>query len=93
VVLRDIPALRDALPDQQCGMLSAADTRSLAEALGRALDRKWDRTAIARVGGARSWQQVAAEVEDEFRRVLALQAGTKVRTRSAASSVASGTSY
>jgi hypothetical protein len=45
----------------------AGDQAALTAALGKALDKRWDRARIAVWGAARSWTQVAAETADTLR--------------------------
>jgi len=47
------------------------DGSALTGALGAALTRQWDHTAIADWGRSRSWRQVAEEVISEIQHVMA----------------------
>lgn len=53
------------------GLLVPADSESIAAALGRALDRSWDRGAISAQARRRTWDVVAAECHAALARVVA----------------------
>jgi glycosyltransferase involved in cell wall biosynthesis len=64
-VATDVGAVRDMLPSPDYGIVvPPGDDAALAEAIGRALDRTWDRERIATWGRARSWRQVAMETAE-----------------------------
>ena len=70
VVTTDVGGVRDMLPKEDYGFIVPPDDpAALGAALGRALDARWDREAIARWGGSRSWEQVAREVFEQFAQV------------------------
>jgi len=54
------------------------DQAALQEALRQALQRQWDRSAICAWGQSRTWAQVAREVFEEMREVVAQEAERKV---------------
>ena len=62
VVATDVGAIRDMLSSPEYGLVvPAGDQPALTVALGRALDTRWNREAIAAWGKSRSWMDVAAE--------------------------------
>lgn len=70
VVATDVGSCRDLLPSAVYGVLvRPGDQAALEQALAAALRTEWNRTEIARWGGARSWEQVAAEVASLFEEV------------------------
>lgn len=72
VVATDVGAVPEMLPDGRYGIIVPVnDQPALEQALGRALCGTWDRGAIAAWGHARSWSQVAGEVLDHMREILA----------------------
>jgi glycosyltransferase involved in cell wall biosynthesis len=52
------------------GALADGDDESLAQALGSALDRAWDREAITRYARERTWESAADQVHGVFASVL-----------------------
>lgn len=71
VVAAGIGAVPDMIPDSRYGIVVApGDERALADALGVAAGRSWDREAIAAWGQSRGWRQVAEEVFEEVRAVI-----------------------
>lgn len=63
-----VGAASDMVPDETYGsVVPPGDAGALANALAEALAKEWDRQAIARWGGSRSWQQVAAETLEALR--------------------------
>jgi glycosyltransferase involved in cell wall biosynthesis len=64
VVARDIGGLSEILSSPELGVLVEPGAPALAEGLANALTRHWDRALIARQGQERTWDHVAAEVED-----------------------------
>ena len=71
VVASQVGAIPDMIPSQQYGILvPAQDGAALHLALRRALEKAWDRDAIAAWGQFRSWTQVAREVIAEVHQVL-----------------------
>jgi glycosyltransferase involved in cell wall biosynthesis len=70
VVATSIPANAELVDHGRDGLLvPLGDTEALAAALLRAADSDWDRAAIARRAGSRSWSDSAAEVIAEFQEV------------------------
>lgn len=51
------------------------DSAALAASIAAALDRDWDRDAVAARASARTWRTVATEVCDVFRNVLSRRHG------------------
>jgi teichuronic acid biosynthesis glycosyltransferase TuaC len=79
-VASDVGAVPDMLPTRDYGIVVPLDpaaefAEALREALGAALDRKWDREAIAAYGRSRTWDAVAREALDQ----LSLAAGEQRR--------------
>ena len=71
VVATNVGGVADMLPGEDYGFVVPVDDEAaLAPALERALMKDWDREAIARWGGSRSWEHVAREVYDEFLHVV-----------------------
>jgi glycosyltransferase involved in cell wall biosynthesis len=71
VVATDVGAVPEMIPSERFGLIVPAnDQAALAQALGDALDRGWDREAIAAWGHERGWHQVATEVLEEMREML-----------------------
>jgi glycosyltransferase involved in cell wall biosynthesis len=71
VVATAVGAVPQMIPDEAYGLIvPPRDQVALTAALARALDRKWDREAIASFGGSRTWSVVASEVMDIVRPVL-----------------------
>lgn len=67
VVAADVGAVPEMIPSEAYGIIVAPDdVTALETGLKKALAQPWDRTAIARWGQTRSWQQVAAEVLREM---------------------------
>jgi len=65
VVATDIGGIPDMLPSEDYGLVVPVDDQAALErAMECALDRSWDRVAIAHHGASRSWSQVAVEVLD-----------------------------
>jgi teichuronic acid biosynthesis glycosyltransferase TuaC len=72
VVATDVGAVRQMIPSQRYGsVVPVHDGEALAEALRLAFTRPWDREAISAWGRMRSWSQVAEDVLDEMRAVMA----------------------
>ena len=58
----------ELLPSPSLGTLvEPGDPAELATAIGRALEREWDRGAIAAWGGARTWETVGMEMNEILR--------------------------
>lgn len=76
VVSTAVGAVPDLIDDRSGILFDAASPVAFAAALTDALGRAWDRDHIARHGGRRSWDNVAAEVFTLFQRVLAEWEGT-----------------
>jgi teichuronic acid biosynthesis glycosyltransferase TuaC len=66
VVATDVGAVPDMLAGRFI-VVPPGDQPALQRGLTEALDRNWDRSAIAAWGQARGWPQVAAEVLDQMR--------------------------
>jgi teichuronic acid biosynthesis glycosyltransferase TuaC len=63
VVATDVGAVRQMITSPEYGIIvPPADAEALTNGLRAALDRAWDRNAIAVRGGSRSWAHVADEV-------------------------------
>lgn len=74
VVATDVGAVPDLLMGGRYGVIvPVGDPLSLKQALAEALQRNWDRGAIAAWGGSRGWRQVAAEVFEEVQSIVAEQ--------------------
>ena len=60
------------IPSEDYGFIVPAnDDEALACALERALEKRWDRVAIAARGQSRSWAQVARDLVVQFEQILA----------------------
>jgi len=71
VVATDVGGNREIIHDPSLGSLAPLDDAgALASAIADALSRDWNRHEIAIHGGRRSWQQVAAECVDVYKRML-----------------------
>jgi teichuronic acid biosynthesis glycosyltransferase TuaC len=71
VVATEVGGVADMAPSEDYGfVVPPGDTGALRVALGQALHREWNRQRIADWARARSWQNVAAEVLEEFRAAL-----------------------
>jgi glycosyltransferase involved in cell wall biosynthesis len=76
VVSTEVGAIRHLLPSPQYGMIvPVGDNRAMEHALGAALRHTWDRESIARWGGARSWENAAAEVRQHLIAIVENHAG------------------
>lgn len=64
VVARNIGGIPEILASPGLGLLVEPGAPALAYGLEAALDTRWDRSLIARHGLTRTWDTVAAEVED-----------------------------
>lgn len=62
-----IPGMEDIVTGPEAGSLYDGTVEGLASALQGALERKWDRAAIAKRGALRTWEQVAEQLEPIFR--------------------------
>jgi lipopolysaccharide exporter len=72
VVATDVGAVRQMVFSDQFGyVVPVHDAEALAEALRAAVTGRWDHEAISARGRSRSWDQVAADVLEEMRAVLA----------------------
>lgn len=76
----------EVIVSPELGLLVEQDTQAIAAALESALTKKWNRPAIARHAAKRTWQVVAAEVEEFLSSSIASQGNTATsvsgRTRS-----------
>ena len=72
VVATDVWGIPEIIRDDSLGVLIADRTASALQAgLATALRRAWDRDQIARTGQARTWDQVADELNTVFARAVA----------------------
>ena len=72
VVATDVGAIPEMLDHGRFGLIVPLhDSSQLRHALEEALRRDWDRLAIAQWGRERTWDQVAAEVLVEMRKIVA----------------------
>lgn len=80
VVVTNVGTVSKLVPSEEFGyVVPVDDPVSLTVALQRALGRSWDHAAIAAWGGARSWDNVADEVLEVVRRVIAETKGEDLR--------------
>ena len=71
VVATDVGAVRDILPEPECGRIVPPQTVDpLREALAEALDQEWDKEAVFRASGVRSWRQVAQDVHNVLEKAV-----------------------
>lgn len=76
VVSTEVGAIRRLLPSAQYGFIvPVGDNAALENALATALRHEWDYAAIARWGGARSWENVAAELRRHLGEIIESHAG------------------
>jgi glycosyltransferase involved in cell wall biosynthesis len=67
VVGTSVGGMREIVMDRLTGILASGfDDEELTRCLLEGLDTRWDRAAIARHGGSRSWDQVSRELERLF---------------------------
>jgi glycosyltransferase involved in cell wall biosynthesis len=79
VVATDVGALPQLVPSENYGILAPVDAPDILEdALYRALTKRWDRSAIAAWGRRRGWEEVAAEVIEEFAAVAGVRSASSV---------------
>jgi glycosyltransferase involved in cell wall biosynthesis len=72
VVATDVGGIPDLIPSEKYGfVVPVGNQEALESAIEKALRLQWDREAIAAWGASRSWEQVAAEVLEEFKRIIA----------------------
>lgn len=72
VVATDVGAVPEMLGGGRYGIVVPVnDPTALKQALQEALQKDWDRTAIAECGKSRGWSQVATEVFEEMQALLA----------------------
>jgi teichuronic acid biosynthesis glycosyltransferase TuaC len=82
VVAHDVGTVRRQVVDERFGfVVPVGNEAALEEALERALNRRWDRSAIAARGRARTWDNVADELFSVYESVVpaasaALREGT-----------------
>lgn len=75
VVASNVGGVPELITSEALGLLvPAGDSDALANALQTALQRRWDRVAIAAAGSTRHWSKVAESVSAEF---LALAASAQ----------------
>jgi len=66
-VATDVGAARDLVPSEEFGLVvPPGDPSALADALTQALGKPWDRSALARKAGSRSWSDAASELLHEI---------------------------
>jgi teichuronic acid biosynthesis glycosyltransferase TuaC len=71
VVATDVGGNRELVREERLGLLVPfGQERALVDALVSALGRTWDRSFIALVGGARSWDLAASETLNYFEEIL-----------------------
>ncbi len=71
VVAHDVGAVPEMLPRPGLGIIvPPGDAAALESALALALERDWNRDEIAAWGRARSWEQVASDVETVWNEVV-----------------------
>jgi teichuronic acid biosynthesis glycosyltransferase TuaC len=72
VVANDVGTVRRQIPDERFGLVvPCGDAQALEDALRQALEKTWDRDAIARWGRAREWDTVASDLISVFESILA----------------------
>ena len=82
VVATDVWGIPEIIRNDSLGVLVADRTTSaLQTGLETALNRPWDRDQIARTGQARTWDQVADELNTVFEKTVANHAQTNQSTR------------
>lgn len=70
VVAFDVGSVATLIPDERYGfVVPREDCAALQQALERALNKSWDRSAIAAWGGSRTWETVAQELLPVLREV------------------------
>jgi len=88
VVATRVGGIPEILHSSELGILVEQSVDSIAAGLEEALSRSWDRETISQRTLARTWETVAAEVEDVFKaalraRVLSSVSRAKEQTRKA----------
>jgi glycosyltransferase involved in cell wall biosynthesis len=67
VVATNVGAVPEMIPSDQFGLVvPVGDVPALTEALALALQKPWQRAAIAAWGNSRSWDQVAREALEQM---------------------------
>lgn len=68
VVTTDVGGNREVVDSKDCGIVVPfGDGAALEAALEAAIEKNWDRAAIARMGSRRSWTAVGRDVADIYR--------------------------
>jgi PST family polysaccharide transporter len=81
VVATDVGAVRQMVGSSRYGFVVPVDDgEALAAALHKALTGRWDHDVIAARGNSRSWGEVAEEVLEEMRAVVAERSATQAGT-------------
>jgi teichuronic acid biosynthesis glycosyltransferase TuaC len=79
VLATNAGGIAEILTSEELGILVDQEQESITSGLKRALEKQWDRCAIARQGGSRTWETVSAEVEEFL--LSRAPASTPVRDR------------
>jgi teichuronic acid biosynthesis glycosyltransferase TuaC len=66
VVATRVGGVPEAIVSPEQGIVVETDMQALTQGIEAALQKKWDREVIARSSRSRSWNQVAAEMEEYF---------------------------
>ena len=71
VVATDVGAIREMIPSEEYGLILPRERPELfPQVLRTALEKSWDREAIALLGQSRSWSRVGAEVYAEIQEIF-----------------------
>jgi len=71
VVASDVGAVRDILPDPECGrIVPPRAVGQLREALDDVLSKKWLPEDVVRASGVKSWDEAAADVQKVFEKIF-----------------------
>lgn len=79
LVATNVGGVPEVITSSEIGILVEENASALADALNAALQKSWDRKAIAHHGHQRTWDSVAAEVERYLNLVLTQHNGTERR--------------
>jgi glycosyltransferase involved in cell wall biosynthesis len=73
IVATRVGGVHEVIVSAEHGVLVEPNAAALAEGLDRALNKKWDRHEMVRYARSRTWNEVAAEMEQFFKEVLRSQ--------------------
>ena len=74
VLATPVGAVPEVLVSPELGLIVQRNTNAIIEGLRRALEKSWDRETLVRYARGRTWDDVAAELENYFARRILRQA-------------------